>query len=399
MTVLYLNPGAGMGGAETSLTDLLAGLRAAHPDWQLHLLSGEEGPLMEEARQLGVATHVLPLPAKLAAAGDSGLRQKKGYGELLGKLFHGAASTHSYGRMLARAAAALRPDVIHSNGLKMHILAALYLRKRGRVLWHIHDYVSWRPVARRLLRLLAGRVEGALANSDSVAEDLRAVCPSLPWVQRVYNAVDSASLLAQAPLDLDQAAQAPPPAPGTLRIGLVATYARWKGHGVYLEALARLPQAPAWRAYIVGGAIYRTAGSQYSAEELQAEIRRLGLEGRVFLTGFLSGRGAIMRALDIVVHASTKPEPFGMVVVEAMACGRAVVVSRAGGAAEIFEEGETGLGHPPGDAPELARQIETLLTDESLRRRLAERGQSYAAQHFARPRLAAELSKLYQRVP
>lgn len=64
-----------------------------------------------------------------------------------------------------------------------------------------------------------------------------------------------------------------------------------------------------------------------------------------------------MRALDIVVHASTQPEPFGLVIAEAMACGRAVIASQAGGAAEIIDPGENALGLPPGDAAVLAERI------------------------------------------
>ncbi len=56
-----------------------------------------------------------------------------------------------------------------------------------------------------------------------------------------------------------------------------------------------------------------------------------------------------MRALDIVVHASTRPEPFGLVIAEAMACGRAVITSAAGGAAEIVESEVDALTHTPGD--------------------------------------------------
>ena len=62
----------------------------------------------------------------------------------------------------------------------------------------------------------------------------------------------------------------------------------------------------------------------------------------------------MFRALDVVVHASTKPEPFGRVIVEAMSCGRAVVVAKDGGAAELFEDGVSALASPPGDASALA---------------------------------------------
>jgi glycosyltransferase involved in cell wall biosynthesis len=396
--ILFLNPGADMGGAETSLTDLLAALRTAHPTWNLHLITGSSGPLTGHAGELGVRTEVLELPTALALAGDSSLREKGGLAGKLASLARGAAVSHGYGRQLARRVRSLRPEIVHATGFKMQVLAALYLAGESKVLWHIHDYVSWRPVVRKVLRATAHRAAGAVANSESVAADLQACCPRLSWTGKLYNAVDAPSLNAQPPHDLDLAAGAEAPPPGTLRIGLVATYARWKGHETYLDALALLPPELPWRAYVVGGPIYKTAGSQFSAAELSEAIARRGLGGRVFLTGFLSGRGRIMRALDIVVHASTKPEPFGMVVVEGMACRKAVIVSEAGGAAELFEEGKTALGHPPGDSLELSKAMERLIRDAALREELGRAGQEFVTSDFSRARLAGDLTQIYGRV-
>src|SRR6185295_16036858 len=92
-----------------------------------------------------------------------------------------------------------------------------------------------------------------------------------------------------------------------------------------------------FRAYIIGGPIYQTGGSQYSLEELCQEAERLGLSRRVVFTGFAVDPAAALRALDVIVHASTEPEPFGMVIVEGMACGKPVVASESSGAAELFE--------------------------------------------------------------
>ena len=104
------------------------------------------------------------------------------------------------------------------------------------------------------------------------------------------------------------------------------------------------------RAYVIGDALYQTDGSQYTIEELRPACRSERLGDRVGFTGFVDGADEAMRALDIVVHASTEPEPFGLVIAEAMACGRAVIVSDAGGAREIFTPGIDALAHPPGDS-------------------------------------------------
>ena len=104
--------------------------------------------------------------------------------------------------------------------------------------------------------------------------------------------------------------------------------AQWKGHEVFLRAFKMLAGDPPVRGYVIGGALYETDGSQRDLDELRRLAESLGLSWPVGFTGFVDDAAAAMRALDVVVHASTQPEPFGLVIAEAMACGRAVVVSR-----------------------------------------------------------------------
>jgi glycosyltransferase involved in cell wall biosynthesis len=167
---------------------------------------------------------------------------------------------------------------------------------------------------------------------------------------------------------------------------------------VFLEALARLSPDEPVRGYIVGGPIYQTRGSQWSRQELEDLVERLGLRGRVGFTGFVRDTPAAMRSLDVVVHASTQPEPFGMVIIEAMACRRALIASQTGGASELFRDGENALAHPPGSDAILAEQIRRLARDGELRRKLGAAGRMTAARLYHRERLAQELLPLYQQL-
>lgn len=392
MRIAYLNPSGGLGGAETALRELLASVRAAQPEWELWLVLGQDGPLARLANDLGVRVHIMELPAALAKLGDSGR-----WRALLG-ILGAAMPTAIYGRGLARWLQQLQPDIVHTNGLKMHVLGAWTCPRRSALIWHIHDYVSVRPLMRHLLRFFRKACRAAIVNSDSVARDLANVLPGLR-ITRIYNAVDLRRFTATgAQLDLDGASNLPPAAPGTIRAGLVGTFARWKGQRVFLEALARLGARVPVRGYIIGGPIYQTAGSQWSEQELRDEAVRLGLSDRVGFTGFLEDTPAAMRALDIVVHASTQPEPFGMVIIEAMACGKAVIASRAGGATELISDGATALAHSPGDAASLANQIERLACDPLLRARLGAAGRSEAARKYDGQRLSEQLLTVYEDV-
>jgi glycosyltransferase involved in cell wall biosynthesis len=390
--IVYLNPCGNFGGAETSLRELLASVRAAEPAWQLTLVLGEDGPLGGVARDLGVRVIVKPFPRELARIGDTTGSRFAGIWSLL----WAAGKTARYGWRLAGLIREIHPDIIHTNGLKMHLLGVLVRPRHTPLVWHIHDYVSKRRFTGRLLRLFRKACTLAIANSRSVASDLQVLLPGLR-VTTIYNAVDLARFTPNGKrLDLDALSGLPPASPEIVRVGLVATFARWKGHKVFLEALGQAASQVPVRGYIVGDAIYQTNGSQWSRLELEETVARLGLARNLGFTGFVADTAAVMRSLDIVVHASTDPEPFGMVIVEAMACGKAVIVSQAGGASELFTDGEDALGHPPGDAAALARQITRLACDESLRRRLGQAGRARAARIHDGKRLARELLTLYR---
>jgi glycosyltransferase involved in cell wall biosynthesis len=402
LKIVYLNPSGQMGGAERSLLDFMASLRAAEPDVALELIAGADGAFLDQARALGVAARALPYPRALARLGDAGAAGGGGSSKtrLLGKLGRASLSTPSvalYTTRLRHALSAAAPDLIHTNGFKMHVLGAWAAPRGVPLLWHIHDYVSSRPLMAHLMRAHAGRCAAAIANSRSVAGDVRAACGAGLRVFPIHNAVDLTRFSPEGPaLDLDRLACLPPPSHPVVRIGLVATMAQWKGHEVFLRALAMLADEPRVRGYVIGGALYQTEGSQRDLDELRRLAERLGLAGRVGFTGFVDDAAAAMRALDVVVHASTQPEPFGLVIAEAMACGRAVVVSLGGGAAEIVTPGEDALVYEVGSVPALAERMRELARDPVLRAALGASAAQSARRRFARERLADELMPIYR---
>ena len=149
---------------------------------------------------------------------------------------------------------------------------------------------------------------------------------------------------------------------------------------------------------MIGGPVYQTGDSQWSLDELHDRIAALGLEGRVGVTGFLEDMPAAYRALDVVVHASTRPEPFGLVIPEAMACGRLVLATRTGGAAELFEHGVHAVGMDVADVPTLASALESLLADPDRRAAIAGRARAHIVARFGRRRFAAGLAEALSRV-
>jgi hypothetical protein len=234
MRVVYLNPSGRMGGAEAALLNILASIREVEPDWKLDLILSEEGVVAAQARALGVSITVLPFPRSLARIGDASTGGPAGSeGSQLALLWRLACATPGIAIYTARLWNLLRtlaPEVIHTNGFKMHILGALAKPSGVPLIWHIHDYVSMRPFMAHLVKMLRKRCSLVLANSNSVGLDIKSVCGDDVPVQTFYNGVDTAVFSPEGPtLDLDSLSGLPPPGHAVVRVGLLGTLARWKG--------------------------------------------------------------------------------------------------------------------------------------------------------------------------
>ena len=398
MRITVLSVSSEMGGSEVSLLQLVRGIRRLEPTWHASVVVPREGPLSRRVRDAGAEAPVLPLPPALARLGEA---QARGRGALArhGAAFLAAAgSVGGYRRSLSALLQQLRTEVLHSNGFKLHVLGTRAAPAGTPIVWHLHEYVSSRPVSRALLKRHASGATAMVANSHSVAADLRRVFGEDAPITTIYNAVDLDEFSPDGPVaDLDAMSGLPPAPPGTVRVGLVATFGRWKGHEPFLRAIQRLGRASRVRAYIVGGPLYDTTGSQHALQELRALADDLGIAPRVGFTGFVEHPAPILRALDVVVHASVQPEPFGLVIAEGMACGRVVIISAAGGAAELVTDGVDALTHPPGDVDRLTEAIERSAGDAALRARLGAQARRSAVKRFDGDRFARAFIDVYRR--
>ena len=395
MRLAYLSASGGFGGAERCLADILAVVRQFEPSWRLHLIVPSDGPLAGAARSHGVDVTVLPLPASLARLGDA--RARVGW-SLTRRLTVAALRVAPYARTLARCLDDIRPDLVHSNTIKTHVLSIAAASRGVPVLWHLHDYVGARPVSRVLLRVLSRRCAAAIANSAAVVADAERVFGGAMPVYCVTNGIDLDEFSpGGASLDLDAVCGLPPVGRGVVRIGLIATMAFWKGHDVFLRALRSLARHATFRAYVIGGPVYQTAGSQVSLDDVRRTVAELGLDRDVGVAGFVDRPAAAMRALDIVVHASTRPEPFGLVIAEAMGCGRAVIASRRSGVAEFVRDGEDVI-LCESNVADLTRVLRTAVADRGLRSRLGAHARVTALKYFDRQRMGSDAISVYRDV-
>lgn len=171
---------------------------------------------------------------------------------------------------------------------------------------------------------------------------------------------------------------------GAPLVGFVGRLDPWKGVHVFIRAAERVARRhPDARFVVCGGAL---AGHREYAAGLKGLAGRLGLDGRLVFTEWKYPPERIpevMAALDVLVHTSVEPEPFGLVLLEAMASSKPVIASRAGGPIEIVDDGVTGILVPPGRHHRLASAILSVIADPALGRRMGEAGRSRAQQCFS----------------
>jgi glycosyltransferase involved in cell wall biosynthesis len=395
--ILFINPLAELGGAERSLLDLIRSLRETSEFAEVTVCVFSPGPLLDVVRSMGCQALLVPLPAALARLGDSAADNSTRPWTVLRGVFATLARGPAFVCRLRREIDRVGPDIVHTNGFKSHLFGALVRSRRTRLVWHLRDFVRSRPFLRFVLPLAARRADLAIAISEAVAVDARALLP-VPVVT-LLNAIDTSHFApgVVTPLDLDRAAGLSPASSPVTRVGLVATYAWWKGHEVFFRAASRLRGLPI-RFYIIGGSLYARPGSQRTSAELRALISQLGLTGTTGLVPFQSDPRPAYLALDIVVHASTAPEPFGRTIAEAMSCGRSVIASATGGTGEQIEDGRTGLLVAPNDPEALAQRIASLHESPERRTSLGSAARASAVSSLDSKRLGPATLAWYREI-
>jgi glycosyltransferase involved in cell wall biosynthesis len=249
------------------------------------------------------------------------------------------------------------------------------------------------PVPRQALaRWLTRRFDRVIAISRYIEDEMRRFGVPERALRIVYNGVDLEAITARATR---------PPAETRAELGLaagdrllvkVAHLRRWKGQDVLVEAVARMPEAARARTHVAFLGATSDDEREFAAS-LERRARELGLAERLHFLGQRDDAPDWLRAADVVVHTARDPEPFGLVIVEALCLGRPVVAPEAGGPAEILDE-TCGRSLPPEDAAALAACLTQLVQDDALREKLAA-GARARAERFGIARTVREIEAIY----
>lgn len=372
--VVYLDHTAQLSGGELALLRLVPALEGV----EAHVIVAEDGALVSRLLRAGISVEVVPM--RESARGLP--RNRVGLGQLPPSI---ALGTGSYVVQLARRLRRLKPDLVHTNSLKAAVYGGLAARlARVPCVWHIRDRIAsdYLPAAAVRALQVGGRWLPA-----AVVVDSRAALACLSLAPGMGHVIPSPVEMASPSLARK------PDAP--LRLGIVGRVAPWKGQHVFLSAFAEAFPHESARAVVVGEALFE--GDKSYAVELRALAGKLGIRSRVEFVGFREEISAELVRLDVLVHTSVVPEPFGQVIVEGMAAGLPVVAADSGGPREIITDGVDGLLYPAHDHQALAKLLRQLAADPELRTRLGQAGRMRASQ-FSTSRVAPQVVDVYRKV-
>lgn len=287
-------------------------------------------------------------------------------------------------------------DLIHAHNGRTALNAAIAVRAagRGHLVFTQHflepSHVSRRGISSVLSgiahRWVRKRIDQFIAISSAVRDEMIARRECSP--NRVSVVLNGIADPEDQPLRDPQEVRAELGVAAELPLILCAArLEQEKGIATLVEALQILRPHQHFNCVIAG------EGSQ--REVLQHAIDVAGLGGQVRLLGFRADVLSLMRACDIFVLASPA-EPFGLVLLEAMALSKPVVACSSGGPTEIVSAGETGLLVPPSNAEALAAALRTLLGDRDLAVRYGKRGRDRYERMFTARRMGAEVLAVYR---
>lgn len=382
LPILYVHGSADVYGSDKLLLELATGLDRTR--YEPIVVVPTEGPLVSALKEREVDVHV---------RGLSVLHRHVSPGywlRLVGRL---PASVRALQKLMDQRGVQL----VHTNTSHVYD-GALAARAAGVAhVWHVREvHTGLSVIGGPLSRMIYHYSDAVIVMSDAVKEAFFSDRPDKTRkIHKIYDGVSvdrfhPGNTGSQMRTEIGLASDTP-------LVGVVGRIAHWKGHRLFLHAAARVVQrSPNVHFVVVGDAV--TAGDCQVREDLLKLVEHLGLEDAVTFTGVRADVPQVMAALDVLVLPSELPEPWGMVVLEAMATARPVVATRQGGPLEAVVEGETGYLVPPDNVATMAQAILRLLEAPEEALAMGSSARLRCEQCFSQARTHEEIVELYEAV-
>jgi glycosyltransferase involved in cell wall biosynthesis len=369
--VMQVLPSLVTGGVERGTIDVAAALTAA--GWNALVVSAG-GPLVREVERAGAAHVQLPVDSKNPLVMRANVAR------------------------LARLARERKIDFVHARSRAPAWSARAAAKRVGaHFITTFHGTYNAQNPLKKLYNSIMAKGERVIAISDFIGAHAREVYGADPAAVRVIPRgidlalFDRGAVSQERMIRLAQAWHLPDGMPVVMLPGRLT---EWKGQSVLIDAMAKLEhQRQDVHCILVGDDQGRSAYRR----RLAAQIERLDLGGVVQIVGACNDMPAAYMLADVVVSASTDPEAFGRVAVEAQALGRLVVATDHGASRETVIDGVTGWLVAAGDPAALAEGLRmALAVPPQSREQMSRRAMAHVRENFGKERMCAATLALYK---
>lgn len=362
--VLFVHSSSELYGSDRSLLNIVKNINK--DEFKVFVILPCQGPLVEEIRKIeNVTVDIFEVAV---------LRRKnlsiKGGAKYLKELIQSTSFIKSYIKNNYI-------DIVDTNTAVV-FPGAIAAKQCGiKSVWHIREIIN-SNFENNVISLIMNRYADIIvANSKSTGEALNV---DKKKIRVVYNAVED-------PLVSKKNHEG-------LVVGMAGRINRWKGQKIFVDMAEIVHRQFPNAIFEIAGEAY--IGEEYLKEDLQKYIQDKNLDNCVRLLGQINNMKRFYEGLDVFVLPSTQPEPFGLVVIEAMAYEIPVVATNHGGPVEIITEGKDGYLVDFISANQMAERVEKLLSDKNLRREMGKFGARKRAEMFSVSAMVAGIEKVFK---
>ena len=385
MNILYLDASRSLYGASRALLTLLENIDRTQVTPYVVLANDVEDDmrLCAELRRLHILYREYPLAV---------LRRQK-YLNPRGAVIIGGSLVRSVW-FLRRIIRKYEIDLVQTNTSTILSGAAVAAIERVPHVWHVHE------IFRQLEGKILTRMLGALSSrvvvpSDATAHNLLLYNPRLKRkLDVIKNGIDASPFRTVSQDDIDHLRREWSIGQEERVVGMVGRIGMWKGEEQFIEMARLVCQHQDNVRFVIVGGTFRHHEEHMA--RLQSLIETNGLGSRVLLVGPRNDIPVVLNLFNVLVHLPVRPEPFGLVAIEAMSAGKPVVAAATGGLAEIVVDGSTGFLVPPGDTSSAAERVLALLDNDPLREQMGQAGSNRVDAEFSSAAYAARFERLYQ---
>jgi len=363
-SILFVNLEGRIGGAERSLLFLVKYLRK---DFHIAVACPNPSPLARRLAEIKITSFNLPKPPS------------RFYSRGL-FLIHILKTSFRLTKIVYK----VKPVVLHGNSFYATVVLLFpAVLTRGKLVWHARDLTRFGLPSR-----LCGRFcERVIAVSNAVKDLLIKQGTKAGKIDIVHNGIEAR--------DSNLEAQTKPnDAP--IKFANVGQFVPWKKQDIFIKAACRFIQKGGDARFLLVGDDIFGRDCKYKAK-LLSQIKNCEIAEKFNLLGWQENMDEVWRQINCLVHTAER-EPFGRVIIEAMAHGVPVIAVDNCGPSEIIQNGKTGILVPVNDIGELSEAMLKIASDERFSRGLASAGYEQVVSRFSAEKIAVRIREIYEQI-